>query len=93
MSQAFLAGGGLFKIVAIKVLQVWTEDCLVAKKCKQCKIYWRMCDVYREVSFSQKISQMCKTGLPLQAWVEKTVHWEETLWLSPLKKHSGSSDQ
>ena len=27
---------------------------LVAKKCKPCKIYRRMCDVYRKSYFSQK---------------------------------------
>ena len=37
------------------VLQVWTLEFLMVAKCKPCEINKRMCDMYREAFFSQKM--------------------------------------
>ena len=49
---------------------------LVTEKWKPCEIYRRIGDVYGETCFRLNM------GLPLQAQVEKTVHWVETYWFS-----------
>ena len=46
-----------------------------------------MCNVYEEACFSQKMfTNELNMGLPLQAWVEKTVHGVDIHWLSSKKK-------
>ena len=50
---------------AIQTDCFWLEqessfEVLMAKKCKQYEIYWRMRDVYEEACFSQKSLQMGK---------------------------------
>ena len=48
---------------------------LVAQKCKPCEIYRRMCDVYGESFFSQKMfTHKLTMGLPLQARVKKKLN-------------------
>ena len=67
---------------------------LVTEKCKSCKIYWRMCDVYREESFSKKnFTNRLDMSFPIWAQVKKTVHWVETHWLSDKEKISRCSSQ
>ena len=54
---------------------------LLAKKYKPCEIYRRMYDVYWEACFNpKKCLSGLNMGLPLQAWMEKTVHEVETHW-------------
>ena len=56
---------------------------LMVEECNLCEIYRRMCDMYREASLDQKMfTNGLNVGLPLQAWVKKTVHGVETWWLS-----------
>ena len=51
----------------------------MADKCKPCKIYKKMCDVYRDVCFCQKMfTTWLKRGLPIQDGVKKTVYGIET---------------
>ena len=53
-----------------------------------------MCDVYREMWFSKEMFlNGLNMGLPWETWVEKTVHEEQTHWLSNLRKRSGCSSQ
>ena len=63
---------------------------LLAKKYKQCKIYRRMCDVYREVCLSQEMfTKGVNMGLLLQAQVGKTIHGVETHHLYSKEKVPG----
>ena len=52
---------------------------LIAEKCKPSEIYQRMCDVQM---FTNRLSM----GLPLRAWVKKTVYGMETERLSSKEK-------
>ena len=64
---------------------------LMAKKCKPCHIYTRMCDVWRKTCFSQKMfTNRLNIGLLLWDWMEKTVHRVETHWLSSKEKVLGA---
>ena len=65
---------------------------LMAQKCKPCEIYRRMHGVYWEAYFSQRIfSNGLNMGLPIQAWVDKSVHRVETYWLSGKEKVPGTA--
>ena len=65
---------------------------LVAEKCKPHEIYWRIHDMYQETCFSQKIfANGQNMGLPLWAWVEKTVYGVETHWLFGKEKIPGTA--
>ena len=60
---------------------------LIAEKWKTCEIYRRVCGVYGEECFNQKMSRKGLNG-SLLSWdcVEKTVHGEETQSDFPVKK-------
>ena len=80
-----------FKMVAYKTMCTRLEqrsviNLLLAEKCKTCEIYWRICNVYREESFSQKMfTNGLNKDFPLWDTVEKTVHRVEAHWLSSNK--------
>ena len=85
-----------FKMIANQtVTQFWTEFChqiFGGWECKPCKIYRRMCSVYREACFSLKMfTQQLNMGLPLLALVEKTVNGVETHRLSGKEKVLGTA--
>ena len=63
----------------------------VAEKSKPYEIYRRMCDVYGEACFHQKMfTNWLNMGLLFWAWVKKIAHGVETNWLS-CKESSGHS--
>ena len=56
---------------------------LEAGKCKPCETYRRMGNVYDEASLVKKMfTNWLNIGLPQWVWDKKTVHEEETHWLS-----------
>ena len=60
---------------------------LVVEKPKPCEIYKTICDVYRETCLNNIKKKKMHTnglnmGLPLLAWVKKTIYRQETHWLS-----------
>ena len=62
-----------------QVLQARTEVYDQAEKCEPREIYRKMCEVYREAYFFPKsFHKYFNMGLPLRAWVEKTVLRVET---------------
>ena len=65
--------------------------CLIAENFKPWKIYRRVCDMFREACFSQKMfPNELNMGLPLYDWVKKTLHRMETHWLSDKEKVPGA---
>ena len=52
---------GQFKMTADRTEYSRCEERLVAMKSKPCEIYRRICDMYKEVWFIKKSSQMAKT--------------------------------
>ena len=73
-------------------LGAWTEVCYQIFCDWEMQIMWimygRMCGVYREVCLSKEemFTAELNLGLPLQAWVEKTIHAVEIHWLSGKEK-------
>ena len=68
-------------------------EILVAEKSKPCEIYKRMCDMYGEACFNEKIcSNGLNTDLPQRARVKNTDDGMETYWLSGKVEGSGLSN-
>ena len=64
---------------------------LKAEKCKPCEIYRRVCSVYVEACFNQKIfTNWQNMDLPRQALVEKTIHGVEAHRLSSKENFLGA---
>ena len=60
---------------------------LVAEKCKPCKIYRGMCDVYEGASFILKnVYKKANHEMVLRTWIEKAVHEVKTHRLSGKQK-------
>ena len=54
---------------------------LVAKRCKPCKTYRRICDVYKEAYFNRKNLYKCaKHGFDSmsQSWKDSSLEWKHT---------------
>ena len=61
-------------------------------KCKPCEIYRRICNVFREACFSQRMfTNELVIGLPLWVWIKKTVYGEKIHWLSGKEKVPGAA--
>ena len=50
---------------------------LVAEKCKLCEIYWRICDVFRETYFSQKMFANRLNMFTTSSLNGKDIPWRE----------------
>ena len=79
-----------------RMLQAWTEvefiKFFMAEKCKQLEIYRRMCGVYREAYFSQKMfTNGLNMDLPQWAWIKMTIYRMETHWLFGKEKVPGAA--
>ena len=61
---------------------------MMAEKCSWYKIYRRMSDEVRKIK--QMFTNRLKMGLSLWAWVEKTVLWMESHWLTGNEKVLGA---
>ena len=59
---------------------------LVAEKCKLCEIYWRICDVFRETYFSQKMFANRLNMFTTSSLNGKDIPWRENTDPKVMKK-------
>ena len=80
------------KLECPRLEQRFVTKFLMTDKWKPYEIYRSMCNMYGEACFHQKIFTIgLNIGLPLQTWIEKTVHGVETHWLATKEKVPGAA--